>query len=385
MPNPGLSRQEALRRVETVEQCLREGHVPTGMTPQTGMRGAWAEAMFRLGKRINGKTSTVKQLEETAGREIDWSQYVAKGRREALEQRYTPPPIPDPEIPVEALIDRLAEGYTRRSEHRAAKKWMRFGLKEDGPYCIAVVGDPHLDDPGCNWPLLKRDVELMRTPNVHAVCLGDVTNNWSGKLVRLYADQETTRTQAWKLAEWFFGAVPWVVIIAGNHDMWSGSGDPLDWMARGHAVKQDWTAQFEVSTPSGHVVRIDARHDFKGSSIYNPLHGLMRARRFSDGEADILAAGHQHHAEIYQGQDPEKGSKPFWLVRARGYKHIDSYADNHQFESQDPRHGSTVGIVVDPDGGIQAYTDLSEAIEIMRFKRSKWEARNAKAAAKRVR
>ena len=134
MPNPGLSREEALRRVETVEQCLREGHVPTGMTPQTGMRGAWAEAMFRLGKRINGKTSTVKQLEESAGREIDWSQYVAKGRREALEQRYTPPPIPDPDIPVEALIDRLAEGYTRRSEHRAAKKWMRFGLKEDGPY-----------------------------------------------------------------------------------------------------------------------------------------------------------------------------------------------------------------------------------------------------------
>jgi len=349
------------------------------------MRGAWAEAMFRLGKRINGKTSTVAQLEESAGRQIDWSQYVTRGRREALGQRYTPPPIPDPDIPVEALIDRLAEGYTRRSEHRAAKKWMRFGLNEDGPYCIAVVGDPHLDDPGCNWPLLKRDVELMRTPNVHAVCLGDVTNNWSGKLVRLYAEQETTRTQAWKLAEWFFGAVPWIVIIAGNHDMWSGSGDPLDWMARGHAVKQDWTAQFEVSTPSGHVVRIDARHDFKGSSIYNPLHGLMRARRFSDGEADILAAGHQHHAEIYQGQDPEKGSKPFWLVRARGYKHIDSYADHHQFESQDPRHGSTVGIVVDPDGGIQAYTDLSEAIEIMRFKRSKWEARNAKAAAKRVR
>jgi hypothetical protein len=83
MPNPGLSRHEALRRVETVEQCLREGHVPTGMTPQAGMRGAWAEAMFRLGKRINGKTSTVAQLEESAGRQIDWSQYVTRvaGRR----------------------------------------------------------------------------------------------------------------------------------------------------------------------------------------------------------------------------------------------------------------------------------------------------------------
>ena len=224
----------------------------------------------------------------------------------------------------------------------------------------------------------------MRTPNVHAVCLGDVTNNWTGKLVRLYAEQETTRTQAWKLAEWFFGAVPWIVLIAGNHDMWSGAGDPLDWMARGHAVKQDWAAQFEVATPSGHVTKIDARHDFKGSSIYNPLHGLMRARQFSDGVADILAAGHQHHAEIYQGQDAAKGSKSFWLVRARGYKHIDSYADQHQYEAQESRHGSTVGIVVDPEGGIQAYTDLSEAIDIMRYKRGKWEARHAKAS-RRVR
>jgi hypothetical protein len=99
MPNPGLSREEALRRVETVEQCLREGHVPTGMTPQTGMRGAWAEAMFRLGKRINGKISTVKQLEETAGREIDWSQYAASGARRPLEQRYTPSPYPRPRNP----------------------------------------------------------------------------------------------------------------------------------------------------------------------------------------------------------------------------------------------------------------------------------------------
>ena len=57
----------------------------------------------------------------------------------------------------------------------------------------------------------------------------------------------------------------------------------------------------------------------------------------------------------------------------------------HQFDSQGERHGSTVGIVVDPNGGIQAYTDLSEAIDIMRYKRGKWEARHAKAAAKRVR
>ena len=38
------------------------------------------------------------------------------------------------------------------------------------------------------------------------VCLGDVVNNWAGRLQRLYAEREVTRTQGWKLAQWFFAS-----------------------------------------------------------------------------------------------------------------------------------------------------------------------------------
>lgn len=387
MPFPRLTRAEALRRIEMVEQALREGHPPIGSPAKHGQRNAFAIGLSRAGVNSNTSTEVLERLEAAAGRAIDWSLYPgAPPRAEPLPPRFDPPHIPDADIPVEELITKLERNYQRRAEHNAAKKWMRFTLRDDGPYMLAVVGDPHLDDPGCAWPLLRRDVELMRRPHTHAVCLGDVTNNWSGRLVRLYAEQETTRSQAWKLAEWFFRAVPWLVIIAGNHDMWSsshGTGDPLDWMARGHAVKEDWLAQFEVATPSGHAIKVDARHDFKGSSIYNPVHGLMRAQKFGSGEADVLCAGHQHHAEVYCGQDPAKSGKSFWLVRARGYKHVDSFAEQHQYASQAPWHGSTVGIVVDPSretgAAVQAYTDLAEAAEILEFKRNRWEVAHAKA------
>lgn len=386
MPFPRLTRAEALRRIELIEQALRDGHPPIGAPVRHGQRNAFTAGMLRAGVRSNTSTEALERIEDAAGRTIDWSLYCS-APPEPLPPRFAPPHIPDADTPVEELITQLERNYKRRADHNAAKRWMRFTLRDDGPYMLAIVGDPHLDDPGCAWPLLRRDVELMRRPHTHAICLGDVTNNWSGRLVRLYAEQETTRSQAWKLAEWFFRAVPWLVIVAGNHDMWSsshGTGDPLDWMARGHAVKNDWLAQFEVATPSGHTIRVDARHDFKGSSIYNPVHGLMRAQKFSGGEADVLCAGHQHHAEIYCGQDPSKSNKPFWLVRARGYKHVDDFAERHQFVSQASWYGSTVGIVVDPSreigAAVQAYCDLAEAAEILRYKRNKWEADHAQAA-----
>lgn len=378
MPYPRLSADEATRRIEAIEQALREGCSPPGQPGRFGQRNAVAAGLLRCGVKANTSADVLARMEEAAGRKINWALY--SGQRVALDApapRFDPPFIPPDDVPVEQLIEQLSERFERRAEHAAAKKWMRFELKDAGPYLLAFVGDPHLDDNGCNWPLLRRDVELMRRPHVHGVMLGDVTNNWSGKLQRLYAHQDVTRDRAWKLAEWFFGAVPWVMLIKGNHDIWSqshGQGDPLDWMARGAAALEDWSARFEIAA-GDHVVRVWASHDFKGSSIYNPLHGPMRAQRFSPGDADILAAGHQHHWEIFSGEDADKTTRPHWLVRARGYKHIDPHADHHQYASQ--QHGSTIAAVVDPgrDGpaAVQCYADLAEAVEILEFKRARWE------------
>lgn len=378
MPFPRMLRSEALRRIESIEQALREGCPPIGVPCKSGQRNAVAVGLERAGVRSNSSTQLLERVQESAGRRIDWSLYPGDAPRAPISPRFDPPPIPADDIPVEQLIDQLAERFERRAENAAAKRWMRFALHDAGPYVLAFVGDPHLDDNGCNWPLLKRDVELMRRPHVHGIMLGDVTNNWSGKLQRLYAHQDVSRDRAWKLAEWFWQAVPWLLLVKGNHDIWSqshGQGDPLDWMARGSAALEDWQARIEIAAGE-HTLRVWASHDFKGSSLYNPLHGPMRAQRFSAGEADILAAGHQHHWEIFSGEDADKTSRPHWLVRARGYKYLDPHADRHQYASQ--QHGATIAAVIDPsrDGpaAVQCYADLAEAVEILEFKRQRWEA-----------
>lgn len=380
MPNPKLSAAEALRRIEAIEQALREGHPPRGTPARPGQRSAVAVAWARFGLAGNVSIEALDRIESAAGRSINWSLYAGDQllRSDPVPLRFDPPAIPADDVPINRLIEQLSERFERRAENAAAKKWMRFALHDDGPYLLAFVGDPHVDDNGCNWPLLRRDVELMRRPHVHGVMLGDVTNNWSGKLQRLYAHQDVTRDRAWKLAEWFWRAVPWLMLLKGNHDIWSqshGQGDPLDWMARGSAALEDWSARFEVAAGS-HVLRVWASHDFKGSSIYNPLHGHMRAQKFSAGEADVYAAGHQHHWEIFSGEDADKSHRPHWLIRARGYKYLDPHADHHQYASQ--QHGATIAVVVDPSragpAAVQCYADLQEAVDILSFKRTRWEA-----------
>jgi hypothetical protein len=379
MPTPPLTKAEALRRIEAIEHALRAGHPPPGHVSPAGTHGAIKQGLAACG--LNGAIGieACRRAERAAGRLIDWSLYQpqASAKSEPLPPRFDPPMIPADDVPVERLIDQLAERFERRAEHAAAKKWMRFTLKDSGPYLLAFVGDPHLDDNGCNWPLLKRDIELMRRPHVHGVMLGDVTNNWSGKLQRLYAHQDVTRDRAWKLAEWFWRTVPWLLLVKGNHDIWAqshGQGDPLDWMSRGAAALEDWQARIEV-VAGEHKLRVWAAHDFKGSSLYNPLHGPMRAQRFSPGDADILAAGHQHHWEIFSGEDADKTHRPHWLIRARGYKYLDPHADRHQYAAQ--QHGATIAAVIDPtrDGpaAVQCYADLSEAVEILGYKRARYE------------
>jgi hypothetical protein len=374
MPAPRLDRNEALRRIVAIEKALEAGHPPPGMPARKGVDGAVAHAMKTLGLRgANRGSGALRGIQEAAGRAINWANYDPKGNG---EPRFIAPHIPSAEMPVKELISALKKNFTRRAENAEAKKWMRFTLKEDGPYCLAFVGDPHLDDNGCNWPLLERDVELMKLPNVHGIGMGDYTNNWAGKLQRIYAHQDVTRDQAWKLAEWFFGEVPWMLLLKGNHDMWSdshGQGDPLDWMRRGSAPLETWQAKFDVFTPSGHRTRVWAAHDFKGHSLYNPLHGPMRAQRFSEGSADLLVAGDEHHWELFHGEDADKGGRPYWLVRTRGYKFLDPHADRLQYAPQ--QHGATIAAVVDPGregpAALQCYADLAEAIDFLKFKRGR--------------
>ena len=136
------------------------------------------------------------------------------------------PQIPDEDIPVEEIIDGMVVRFKKRQEYFNARQWMKFKIKDDKPIGICWFGDPHVDNNGCNWGLLKEHCEILRTTEgMYGASIGDHTDNWVGRLTRLYAHSDQSRTTAIRLAEWFIrdSGVRWLLLLRGNHDMWSST------------------------------------------------------------------------------------------------------------------------------------------------------------------
>ena len=111
--------------------------------------------------------------------------------------------LPPSDIPTGDIIDMMCRRFGTRHEHAKAKRWRKFTVPTSGPYALMLFGDPHVDDNGCNWPLLRSHCELAAaTEHLYAISVGDVTNNWTGRLMKLYADQDTSLETARTLIRW---------------------------------------------------------------------------------------------------------------------------------------------------------------------------------------
>lgn len=231
------------------------------------------------------------------------------------------------ELPTAAeLIARRSNEFARRHAADKARQLITVRIKADGPIGIMHVGDPHIDDPGTDISLLQEHIELAnKTPGLFAANVGDLHNNWVGRLARLYGQQSTSQAEAWVLVEWLFQACKWLYLCGGNHDVWSGAGDASKWIARFHGTLYEWHgARVGLVFPNKREIRINARHDFPGRSIYNAAHGPARAARF--GWRDhILTCGHTHTSGYQILKDPMSGLISH-AIRVGSYKALDSYA-----------------------------------------------------------
>lgn len=280
------------------------------------------------------------------------------------------------EPPVEELIERAVRDFSRRAKAARAKEVVTVKARSNEPMALAWLGDPHIDDNGCDWPKLREHLAIIKaTPGMYGCNLGDTTNNWVGNLGRLYAAQETSKRTAIRMMEWLFEAIPWFVVIAGNHDLWSGDDSPLHWLQNRVGVAGDWAARFRIAFPNGQSFDVDARHDHPGHSQDNPLHGQMKAkiRHPIAQDADLIIGGHKHVAALSMQEDIRRG-RPTWFARARGYKAFDSYARNLGFPEQ--QHGQAVVSVINPSpkhpmGLCHCFLDVAEAADYLTFLRAR--------------
>jgi hypothetical protein len=324
-----------------------------------------AEDVYKL-LEIHG---SYRKVEEATGIPKSTLHYAVKTGKKS---EYTLPDPVENDIPTEQIVDHLHSRFKKRRKARESKKWQTIKMNSNAPIGLLWLGDPHIDDNHCDWDALREHIDIINSyEGVYGCSLGDYQNNWVGRLGRIYGEQDTSHKTAWKLVEWLISNMNPMILIGGNHDMWSGAGDPLKWITQGHTIFEDWEARIELAFPNGKKCRIHAAHDMPGHSQWNALHAQTKMARFK-GTADLYIAGHRHnwalsHIELVEHE------RTAWLARARGYKYHDTYAFVKGFEQQN--FGQAIMQVIDPTNPSvvswnQCFADPREGADYLKYRRS---------------
>lgn len=288
------------------------------------------------------------------------------------------PDFPIENVPFEDTLEQLAKRSEIRRESYRAHTWFPVKVKETKAIGTMWFGDPHIDDNGCDWGLLKRHVNLCNNPGVYGVNIGDTTNNWIGRLLKKYADQDMSITVARQATEWLLldSGVRWLIWLLGNHDTWNDGAEILAQMAKRHSTQKiimhDWEARFSLNFPNGCKINVWAAHDFPGDSMWNPMHGPVKAARFG-ADTDLLVCGHKHNWGISQWELGDKGTTPT-MIRTRGYKFNDEYARRIGKVEQD--EGAAIFTIINPHsktkaGRVMAFADVEQGVDYLQWLRSK--------------
>lgn len=371
MPNRSLTRKEMVDAVRlTAEVSMEEGF--TLGRPNSMQKSAAQEAARRTGLNQATFVHRVVQARERLGitpeAMIDGRVLVSEEELETL---------PDGSEVIQRLRKRNAK-YIQKGKRDMKKRVL---LTTTQPFAIAVFGDPHMDNKGCNIEELMKDVSIAKSAGFRCIQIGDLIDNFQfiPKLAPNQADNPTTVSESWSLVRWLVrdAGLDWDAQILGNHDKWSGSAgwELLNTWAREAKTRfYDWIITIRYEWPGG-TYTLCAAHDFKGTSIHNPLHGLMR-RAKEDGTADGYVAGHRHNA---MKGDLESGfrEKMYNFCRVRGYKDFDPYAAYRGgYEQQE--EGASAVFLIDPEaetmeGRCRVYYDFAEAAEQLQFLRKRWQ------------
>lgn len=360
--------------------------MPTRAIPESVIRRTY-DAWLECGKS-NVNTADMLGLDESTVRRhireadhkyhwpVDTSDAVYAGYFKKKQQpEFTVAAIPQDDVPIAELIAHRKKQFEKKKLHEESRKLIPVKIRLDGPIGVLHFGDPHVDDDGTDIAALEHHKKLCSTvEGLFAANVGDITNNWVGRLAKLYDSQSTSAPQAWRLAEWLLKDTRWLYIIAGNHDAWSGAGDPIKWIARQEdSLYQSSEVRLDLRFPNSASVRINARHDFAGSSQWNPAHGPMKSV-FHGVRDHVAICGHKHKSGYGIIKDPDSGIACH-AIQVASYKLYDRYARDKGFRDQ--TLSPCVLTVIDPalpqthPDLVKVFWDADEGVSFLKWKRKR--------------
>jgi len=271
--------------------------------------------------------------------------------------------------PEEVIRDQARHYASKRERWESKHSGVEITLDDPGPFGIAFLGDPHGDDDGFDFEKFSFDVETVRnTPHLYAANMGDLTNNWIGRLEHLWGAQHVTSDESIEVAEYIVGVLDWMFVILGNHDKWRAIAELL---CKKHGVTYvSHGAVFKVRCGE-RVLTVDARHDHKGRSMYNPSHGQLK-RNHRGSQADVIIGGHTHSSAYTLLKNGVTGHIGH-AIRVSSYKRFDEFADQMGFD--DESISPSVVCVVDPKAPPESFVtvmhDIRAGADYLGFLRSK--------------
>ena len=119
------------------------------------------------------------------------------------------------DVSIQYLIDVRKKKYSQKEVYKKSRKLINLDINIDGPIGIAHFGDPHIDDDGTDISQILMYTDLInKTEGLFGGNLGDIQNNWIGRLAHLYGQQSTSAKESWRLTEFFVNKVDWLYLIA---------------------------------------------------------------------------------------------------------------------------------------------------------------------------
>lgn len=246
---------------------------------------------------------------------------------------------PSATMPVDVLRERRKQEFEHLRKAKVARLLTPVRVNLDGPIGISHFGDPHLDDSGTDLAKIEWHTDIvLRTKGLYGANIGDGINAWTGRLARLYSQQNCGEEEAIALYKWWLKTLgpKMIYCIGGNHLAWHhGMGTALhEWIVTNCGTLFDMASvRFALHFPNGKQVRINARHDFRGHSMWNTVHGPLKAA--SMGWRDhVLTCGHLHTSGYSVLKDPATGLISH-AMRVSSYKTFDRYAHEEGLPNAD--------------------------------------------------
>lgn len=267
------------------------------------MSKKWTEKEYQKAVEIVEKYNLSERKEKLQEIGRTYEGFRAKRRRKKRKEKNKSDNIsPDDSLGREILesLEKI-KSVARKLE---PKRKHTVQIDEHDFFAFLITGDWHIEHTWSDTKLLLRDMELIRQAgHIYTIFVGDggdwhtiASTHQGGQYENLLTPKMARRLIAYLMA---FIKDSLIAVVAGNHDLWMQRVADYDYFQE---LMQKYNVNYlgsggilMIELENDRQIKIDLQHQFPGISIYNQLHGNMRALK--DGsDADLIISGHGHQS-----------------------------------------------------------------------------------------